>query len=102
MIRPASGSTLFPSTTLFRSADRPLTVALVPVGYADGYPRILSGQSDVLIGRSEEHTSNSSHPSISYAVFCLKKKKTEKTTSSANHVGKQPHVVARTITLWPA
>src|SRR5690348_17763252 len=25
--------------------------------------------------RSEEHTSNSSHPSISYAVFCLKKKK---------------------------
>src|SRR5699024_11540256 len=25
--------------------------------------------------RSEEHTSNSSHVSISYAVFCLKKKK---------------------------
>src|SRR6267154_839258 len=25
--------------------------------------------------RSEEHTSESSHPSISYAVFCLKKKK---------------------------
>src|SRR6266487_1392233 len=25
--------------------------------------------------QSEEHTSNSSHPSISYAVFCLKKKK---------------------------
>src|SRR5438876_11117609 len=25
--------------------------------------------------RSEEHTLNSSHPSISYAVFCLKKKK---------------------------
>src|SRR5207245_7199818 len=27
--------------------------------------------------RSEEHTSNSSHGSISYAVFCLKKKKKE-------------------------
>ena len=26
-------------------------------------------------GRSEEHTSNSSHITISYAVFCLKKKK---------------------------
>src|SRR2546430_15339024 len=26
-------------------------------------------------GRSEEHTSNSSHSQISYAVFCLKKKK---------------------------
>src|SRR6267154_5271875 len=28
--------------------------------------------------RSEEHTLNSSHPSISYAVFCLKKKKKKK------------------------
>src|SRR5207245_10141248 len=27
--------------------------------------------------RSEEHTSNSSHGSISYAVFCLKKKKND-------------------------
>src|SRR5690348_17502686 len=27
--------------------------------------------------RSEEHTSESSHPSISYAVFCLKKKITQ-------------------------
>jgi alanine racemase len=31
-------------------ADRPLRIALVPVGYGDGYPRILSGASDVLIG----------------------------------------------------
>ena len=30
-------------------------------------------------GRSEEHTSNSSHITISYAVFCLKKKKKNKT-----------------------
>src|SRR5690348_17836662 len=29
--------------------------------------------------RSEEHTSESSHPSISYAVFCLKKKNGEPT-----------------------
>src|SRR5262252_10881660 len=29
--------------------------------------------------RSEEHTSNSSHTVISYAVFCLKKKKKEDT-----------------------
>src|SRR6266487_490981 len=28
--------------------------------------------------RSEEHSLNSSHPSISYAVFCLKKKKKNK------------------------
>src|SRR6266581_9638492 len=32
--------------------------------------------------RSEEHTLNSSHPSISYAVFCLKKKKTNNTNAS--------------------
>ena len=31
-------------------------------------------------GRSEEHSLNSSHITISYAVFCLKKKKTNKTT----------------------
>src|SRR5262249_22738711 len=31
-------------------ADRPLRIALVPVGYGDGYPRVLSGRSDVLIG----------------------------------------------------
>src|SRR5690349_23162127 len=30
--------------------------------------------------RSEEHTSNSSHVEISYAVFCLKKKKKKKNT----------------------
>src|SRR5690348_17676854 len=29
----------------------------------------------MVLYRSEEHTLNSSHPSISYAVFCLKKKK---------------------------
>ena len=31
-------------------ADRPLRMAAVPVGYADGYPRRASGRSDVLIG----------------------------------------------------
>jgi len=30
-------------------ADRPTTIALVPVGYADGYPRALSGVGEVLI-----------------------------------------------------
>jgi alanine racemase len=31
-------------------ADRPCRVALIPVGYGDGYPRALSGIGDVLIG----------------------------------------------------
>jgi alanine racemase len=33
-------------------ADRPLRAALVPVGYADGYPRLASGRADVLVGGS--------------------------------------------------
>src|SRR5689334_14108990 len=38
--------------------------------------RWLENGDTVTLGRSEEHTSDSSHSSISYAVFCLKKKKT--------------------------
>jgi alanine racemase len=30
-------------------ADRPLRVALIPVGYADGYPRLASGRAEVLV-----------------------------------------------------
>src|SRR3989442_9840179 len=65
MIRRPPRSTLFPYTTLFRSTDhlggdvRQLLVDLAP---------------EELRGRSEEHTLNSSHVRISYAVFCLKKK----------------------------
>src|SRR2546430_12490163 len=33
--------------------------------------------------RSEEHTSNSSHSQISYAVFCLKKKKRDHSRNAA-------------------
>src|SRR5438270_2187621 len=86
-VRRAPSSTLFPYTTLFRSvgivahADRapvrrhdqaPVDVAqnvpLLPLGRAIG--KVLAGN----VNRSEEHTSNSSHSQISYAVFCLKKK----------------------------
>src|SRR5208282_6387414 len=70
MIRRPPRSTLFPYTTLFRSqAQRPAIVGdclgkhLLPVAHAC---------------RSEEPRLNSSHGSISYAVFCLKKKKKHK------------------------
>src|SRR5438445_10138039 len=43
---------------------------------AHGSRRDGPGYSSV---RSEEHTLNSSHANISYAVFCLKKKKTTAT-----------------------
>src|SRR5574342_817595 len=65
MIRRPPRSTLFPYTTLFRSDkdDRE--------NRADRFLARLRFRSE----RSEEHRLNSSHHRISYAVFCLKKKK---------------------------
>src|SRR2546430_10958522 len=69
MIRRPPRSTLFPYTTLFRSGalDRALTEADWAVTEAEA-------SGDHTLWRSEEHTLNSSHSQISYAVFCLKKK----------------------------
>src|SRR5256885_5480709 len=73
MIRRPPRSTLFPYTTLFRSRHRAgprRQVRLRPAPDGDIHPAFpQSGQA-----RSEEHTSDSSHLVISYAVFCLKKK----------------------------
>src|SRR2546428_1638798 len=71
MIRRPPRSTLFPYTTLFRSGDRPEEgdrPRLLPRGRREGLrPR----------GRRDRKSTrlNSSHDQISYAVFCLKKKK---------------------------
>src|SRR5689334_25135339 len=74
MIRRPPRSTLFPYTTLFRSLRLPLSPG--PDGTVRvELPRAQSG------GDSEDRKStrlNSSHSSISYAVFCLKKKKKNK------------------------
>src|SRR2546422_3344193 len=92
MIRRPPRSTLFPYTTLFRSLDRlaPLfdwiivdTPPVLPVSDAS----VLAGMCDgvILVVRDRKSTRlNSSHGYISYAVFCLKKKKTpeDKTTLS--------------------
>src|SRR5438876_8987109 len=55
----------------------PILVVAPVVGA--GVAAVVAGADDEASGRattrSEEHTSDSSHPSISYAVFCLKKKK---------------------------
>src|SRR5206468_8989747 len=79
MIRRPPRSTLFPYTTLFRSLRR------VPRG-VPGHrpPRRPHYLREGL--RSEEHTSNSSHDQISYAVFCLKKKKKEASEHFANFI----------------
>src|SRR5438270_3006874 len=69
MIRPPPRSTLFPYTTLFRSH--------LDIGGAQRADDVGRGQPARLHLRDRKSTRlNSSHSQISYAVFCLKKKKT--------------------------
>src|SRR5437879_7579588 len=101
MLRRARGSTLFPYTTLFRSgvADRVRFEVASAKDYAqDGYDlvtffdclhdmgdpvgaavharRALADGGTVMLVEDRKSTRlNSSHRCISYAVFCLKKKK---------------------------
>src|SRR5207253_7533112 len=71
MVRRPPRSTLFPYTTLFRSAEQ----------RADRRLRMVADQAAEqlqpgLESRDRKSTRlNSSHVAISYAVFCLKKKK---------------------------
>src|SRR2546429_3402490 len=70
MIRRPPRSTLFPYTTLFRSAG------LNHVAYGLIMQELERGDSGVRSNRDRKSTRlNSSHGYISYAVFCLKKKK---------------------------
>src|SRR3712207_7189530 len=84
MIRRPPRSTLFPYTTLFRSHADVLALRLQPrplldVGLHVGVRRPALDHAErparqVLLDRKSTRL-NSSHANISYAVFCLKKKK---------------------------
>src|SRR5207248_3848855 len=67
MIRLPPRSTLFPYTTLFRSVSDALTL------WANGLSSVLKS-ARWTIGDRKSTRLNSSHRTISYAVFCLKKK----------------------------
>src|SRR3712207_8920014 len=80
MIRRPPRSTLFPYTTLFRSADQ-LKVFRNQVNTAEPsvhahYLYDAGGQRVKKLIRKDRKSTrlNSSHANISYAVFCLKKK----------------------------
>src|SRR5438309_9093371 len=77
MIRPPPSSTLFPYTTLFRSSPTG-TVTFNLFGPANGTcagtPIFTSTKIGVPAQDRKSTRLNSSHSSISYAVFCLKKK----------------------------
>src|SRR2546430_7581169 len=94
MIRRPPRSTLFPYTTLFRSLN-----AFAQAGSFLQQPANAAGTSDVpppgaslactppegpgtVIGDRKSTRLNSSHSQISYAVFCLKKKKKHTQTRS--------------------
>src|SRR5687768_17766420 len=99
MIRRPPRSTLFPYTTLFRSRGaaglrrrlgRSITVSGGPLGGPGiaeraGRVELLPGLEQRLQAREDQDRKstrlNSSHGYISYAVFCLKKKK-KKTTNN--------------------
>src|SRR2546430_6966667 len=94
MIRRPPRSTLFPYTTLFRSlrqARRNLLPHAPPVVVARVWYRQRDRKSTRL---------NSSHSQISYAVFCLKKKKKPNTRTAP-----QSHSITATLippTLLPS
>src|SRR5688572_31552561 len=78
MIRRPPRSTLFPYTTLFRSQDAGLAEGGV-VEVLDAAPEVLGAVDEV---DRKSTRLNSSHSQISYAVFCLKKKKKNKKQST--------------------
>src|SRR2546422_3780492 len=102
MIRRPPRSTLFPYTTLFRSvwskttfpdtspADTKLVLGLFQKG-----GRVHAKQAVEAADRKSTRL-NSSHGYISYAVFCLKKKKTHDQTAA-----RQPNPEPATVSATP-
>src|SRR5438105_8717174 len=92
-------STLFPYTTLFRSryepvdrsrescADRERSGGHSNIGSAPEAARNGAGELDSNIDRKSTRL-NSSHEWISYAVFCLKKKKSKARDDAAPRAGR--------------
>src|SRR2546428_9715041 len=132
MIRRPPRSTLFPYTTLFRSEGRarakfgmvasvgscrkPSTSSLLLTllsKYSQPKAALSARRSKASCSCPRDRKStrlNSSHDQISYAVFCLKKKKTERKhdvldrvlgrqlalgTRTAERLGTQPHLTKR-------
>src|SRR5207249_8585649 len=95
ILRPPPRSTLFPYTTLFRSS-----IASLPGGpifprrrlresVACSYPFVFLFILHAPDSRNRDRKStrlNSSHVSISYAVFCLKKKKLFTNRERCHHI----------------
>src|SRR5207244_10932320 len=89
MIRRPPRSTLFPYTTLFRSGAR------VRLGQREAGELAARGQLReearlLLVADRKSTRLNSSHQIISYAVFCLKKKKDGPDSAGAQRTRRRP------------
>src|SRR3712207_7789886 len=90
MIRRPPRSTLFPYTTLFRSAEMYFGGFLTPISDIDPAFKLEEGVytlGDTVFFNADRKSTrlNSSHAHISYAVFCLKKKNSmSRNTKSSN------------------
>src|SRR6266487_1546383 len=87
MIRRPPRSTLFPYTTLFRS----------PSPHGPRKAKRCCRRRGCAEGDRKSTRLNSSHPSISYAVFCLKKKKpaNQRLDDGDTHGGLRPDYTVR-------
>src|SRR3989442_7936281 len=97
MIRRPPRSTLFPYTTLFRSRftldDASGVLPAIAFQWADAIPDHWLADRVGPLERDRDRKStrlNSSHVRISYAVFCLKKKKNNKAAVLHNHAMQRP------------
>src|SRR5438105_7084173 len=82
MIRHPPRSTLFPYTTLFRSRRDMVDVVRLLIDL--GVLRRIHGDEQQYLKDRKSTRLNSSHEWISYAVFCLKKKKLNNIMHSSN------------------
>src|SRR2546422_6078320 len=94
MIRRPPRSTLFPYTTLFRSLCGPRASSSLLLELVDREPQpehrgVEVAPQLVVEGDRKSTRLNSSHGYISYAVFCLKKKKRTQRCEHSAHLA--PH-----------
>src|SRR2546430_4063831 len=100
MIRRPPRSTLFPYTTLFRSERLQLARRVLPhliVEIVEVVPAAEAQQAGALLAREriegldrKSTRLNSSHSQISYAVFCLKKKKKDALLTASREEARMP------------
>src|SRR2546429_7021908 len=93
MIRRPPRSTLFPYTTLFRS----LTALALLAACGGARPR---ATTPLAPGDRKSTRLNSSHGYISYAVFCLKKKKIMHTDTILKHLERFQSSLITSTVVW--